>query len=212
MLPDEDVARIADAVIERIKELRRVDEIARAVLARSCATSDGMQVCPIPEGGPTNFTCDGSTNFVCAEYFYCQPSDENLRFDCRGQGQQEFYCAVLFKCQSGQNESDHFDCANFTCASAEGEQEYNCTFLFGCGAEDVNFRCGIQSGDGFHCAADDGLFQCTVPAEGGDFVCSASFTCGSQAPNGTPVFTCARPDPFACAEYECFPFVTFNEG
>jgi len=210
MLPDEDIDRIAGAVVARIEELRRVDEIARAVLARSYASTGGMQVCPIPEGGPTNFTCDGQTNYVCQE-FQCQATEE-YRFDCRGQGQQEFYCQVTFGCVPGGNQSERFDCNNFTCAGAEGAQEYVCPVLFGCGAADVNFRCGLQTGDTFVCAVEVGTFQCTVPGEAGDFVCSGNFTCGGEHHEGDQVFTCARPDPFACAEYECNPWVTFTES
>ena len=212
MLSDEDVARIAEAVIERVKELRRVDEIARAVLARSGDLVRKPVYCFVPPGGDT-FTCDEGTNYVCNQYFECQQHLQTNLFSCRGQGQQEFYCQVSFHCVADGNESDSFDCANFTCAGGEGAYEYDCMQTwFSCGANDVNFRCGLQEGDIFLCALDDGVFECTVPPEAGDFVCSSAFYCGGENPGGSPVFRCDRPDPFACAQYECPEHTTFSEG
>jgi hypothetical protein len=209
VLPQEDIERIAEGVIHRIKELRRVDDIARAVLARSGESVRVPTYCRIPIGGDT-YTCD--EGYVCDQEFRCQRQGQTNYFKCIGEGQEEFHCQVIFQCTAQGDESAKFDCTNFTCAGASGDQYYVCPDVFSCGENDVNFRCGLQEDDVFLCAPQDGTFECRVPGEAGDFVCSYYFACGLADPTGSPTFRCDRPDPFACAQYECPEHTTFSEG
>jgi len=182
----DDLDKLADAILDRMTELERVDELASSILRRlQAATPPGLrhQMARSLTGFVTadSISCPtGSPPYLCTTSDYYDPCSYPTEYD-----------TTLGKCQMYSFFAD--------CGSSY-ECKDNAQNVFGCGNAKHVFRCGATAGK-FTCQAtkfdcDSGKlvdFLCydSLPV----FECQNTFTCEANH-----LFECGatNPAPFDC--------------